>query len=132
MILFTSRRCGRCKEIREVFNLDALDIEDVVLTDDNADGLAELAWHGLVEKAKLSLPILVDDDGNVWLDLTEIADRISCRAREVLAARFKEASRVENEKPQADGPPVPPFKETSTKGIAAMPGPCKDDLCAFL
>jgi hypothetical protein len=110
-------------------------IEDVVLTDDNADGLAELAWRGLVEKAKLSLPILIDDHENVFLDLDEITDRIACRARDILTSRLNEAPLVENEKLQADGPPVQPFKETPIKEIAApdfAPGPCEDGLCAFL
>ncbi|MGB9712263.1 MAG: hypothetical protein ACP5J5_02775 [Dissulfurimicrobium sp.] len=88
MILFTSRRCGRCREIEDVFNLGAIGIENVVLTDDNAEGLAELAWLGLIEKARASLPILVDDNGLVCLDLGDIINNISRRARDVLTARL--------------------------------------------
>ncbi|MGQ9499963.1 MAG: hypothetical protein ACUVQ6_06395 [Dissulfurimicrobium sp.] len=124
MILFTNRRCGRCRKIREVFNLDAIGIEDIVLTDDNADGLAELAWRGLVEKAKLSLPILIDDHENIFLDLDEIIDRIACHARDVLISRF-------NEMPTVTATVSNGTQVKDVAGPDVPVGSCKDTSCAF-
>lgn len=88
MIFFTSRRCKRCRYIHEVFNLDMLDIEEVVLTDENADGLAELAWYGLIEEARRSLPIIIDDEGKAHTDQAEIVCALASRAKDMLAVRL--------------------------------------------
>lgn len=88
MIFFTSLKCGRCRDIHDVFNIEALDIEEVILTEENAEGLAELAWHGLVEEAGRSLPIIIDDEGRAHTDLAEIVDALASRAKDVLAARL--------------------------------------------
>ncbi len=88
MILFTSHKCTRCREIHEVFVLESLDIKEVILTQENAEGLAELAWLGLVEEAQKSLPILVEDDGTVHTDAQEIVEALCQRARDVLSFRL--------------------------------------------
>ena len=88
MIFFTGRGCKRCRGIHEVFNLDALDIKEVVLTGENADGLAELAWLGLVEEARRSLPIIIDDEDKVHTDLAEIVDVLTSRAKYMLASKL--------------------------------------------
>ena len=125
MILFTSRRCGRCKEIQEIFNLEAMGIEDVALTDDNADGLAELAWRGLVEKAKASLPILIDDHENAYLGLYEIADKISCRARDILISRFNDAAPATTHASNGT-------QANDVTGPDIPAGSCGDASCAFI
>ena len=43
-------------------DLISLEVAVEVLSPDNADALAHLAWHGLVDVAEKSLPILVLDD----------------------------------------------------------------------
>ncbi len=88
MILFTSHRCTRCMHIHEVFGIEALDVKEVLLTQENAEGLAELAWLGLVEDAQRSLPILVEDDGTVRTRMEEIVEALCRRAKEVLVRRI--------------------------------------------
>jgi hypothetical protein len=60
--LFTKKDCGKCDYVKENVNLHALNVAVEVLGPDNADALAHLAWHGLVDVAEKSLPILVLDD----------------------------------------------------------------------
>ncbi len=88
MILFTSHKCTRCREIHDVFVLQSLNIKEVVLTQENAEGLAELAWMGLVEEAQKSLPILVEQDGTVHTDVEKIVEVLAQRAKEVLSLRL--------------------------------------------
>lgn len=61
MILFSTPTCEKCTYIKNKFNLKHLGVKVEELTDDNADGLALLAWHGLVKKAEEGLPILVNE-----------------------------------------------------------------------
>jgi len=95
MILFTTHQCSRCREIREVFILESLNIKEVILTSENAEALAELAWYGLVDQARQSLPILVCDDGRVVTDIEEIVSILSQRAKEVLIKRLTGKDEVE-------------------------------------
>ena len=62
MTLFTKNNCGKCEYVKENVNLGALEVAVEVLGPENADALAHLAWHGLVDTAERSLPILVLDD----------------------------------------------------------------------
>jgi hypothetical protein len=62
MTLFTKVDCQKCHYIKEKFNLPALGIQEEILTEDNSEALAHLAWHELVETAQKELPILVLDD----------------------------------------------------------------------
>jgi hypothetical protein len=62
MTLFTKPGCEKCHYITDKFDLPALGIAKDVLDPDNADALAHLAWHELVEVAERELPILVLDD----------------------------------------------------------------------
>ncbi len=94
MILFTSHKCTRCREIHDVFVLESLNIKEVVLTQENAEGLAELAWMGLVEEAQKSLPILVEPDGSVHTDVSKIVEVLSRRARDVLSQRLLSGATV--------------------------------------
>ena len=62
MTLFTKQNCGKCDYVKENVDLDALQVAVEVLGPENAEALAHLAWHGLVDTAEKSLPILVLDD----------------------------------------------------------------------
>lgn len=63
MTLFTKTGCIKCDHIKAKFNLDRLGVKVETITQDNADVLAHLAWHELVEDVeKGALPILVLDD----------------------------------------------------------------------
>lgn len=59
MILFSAPTCDKCTYIKKNFNLKELGVKVCELTEDNAEGLALLAWHGLVKRAEEGLPILV-------------------------------------------------------------------------
>jgi hypothetical protein len=56
--------CKKCDYVKEAIDLDALGIKVEVLTPDNIDALAHLAWHELVQTAETTLPILVLDDNS--------------------------------------------------------------------
>lgn len=62
MTLFTKPGCEKCHYITDRFDLGALGIQKEVLDQQNADALAHLAWHELVDLAERELPILVLDD----------------------------------------------------------------------
>ncbi len=124
MILFTSNKCTRCREIHDVFVLDSMRIKEVILTEENAEGLAELAWLGLVEDARKSLPILVDDDGQVYTDVIEIVRVLASRARDVLIERVAPAQVVPDG--SVEGAKVFPGEEleASHSEVACPDGSC--------
>ncbi|MBI5524431.1 MAG: hypothetical protein HY910_17540 [Desulfarculus sp.] len=62
MTLFTKPGCEKCHYITDKFDLEGMGIKQDVLAPDNADALAHLAWHELVDVAERELPILVLDD----------------------------------------------------------------------
>ncbi len=62
MTLFTKPGCEKCHYITDRFDLGALGIQKEVLDPQNAEALAHLAWHELVDLAERELPILVLDD----------------------------------------------------------------------
>ncbi len=59
MILFSTPTCEKCTNIKKQFDLKSMGIRVEELTEDNSEGLALLAWHGLVKRAEEGLPILV-------------------------------------------------------------------------
>jgi len=65
MILFSTPACEKCSYIKKRFNLKSMGVRVEELTEDNAEGLALLAWHGLVKRAEEGLPILVIDSGKI-------------------------------------------------------------------
>jgi hypothetical protein len=64
MTLFTKANCGKCDYVKQHVDLGKLHVAVEVLGPDNADALAHLAWHGLVDVAERALPILVLDDSS--------------------------------------------------------------------
>lgn len=74
MTLFTKSLCSACQEIKRKFDLTALGVEVEDLAPDNADALAHLAWHELVEDAEKNLPILVLNDSSSITDTEKIRD----------------------------------------------------------
>jgi len=64
MTLFTKDGCEKCDYVKENCNLDAFRINIEILSKENADALAHLAWHELVGVAQKTLPILVLDDSS--------------------------------------------------------------------
>ena len=64
MTLFTKEGCEKCEYIKKSVDLKKLGIIVEVLSPDNPDSLAHLAWHELVSIAETQLPILVLDDSS--------------------------------------------------------------------
>ena len=64
MTLFTKEGCEKCDYVKKSVDLKKLGVRVEVLSADNPDSLAHLAWHGLVRTAETQLPILVLDDSS--------------------------------------------------------------------
>ena len=80
MTLFTKDDCKLCEQIKSQFDLEAMDVHIEVLGSTDADALAHLAWHGLVETARKTLPLLVLDDSSTVDDFTNIESYLMSRA----------------------------------------------------
>jgi hypothetical protein len=77
MTLFTKADCQKCHYIKDHFNLPSLGIQEEILGADNADALAHLAWHELVEVAQKELPILILDDSSAVVGAIPIKKYLS-------------------------------------------------------
>jgi len=62
LTLFTKEGCAKCAYVKKNVDLKKLGIREEVLSPDNPDSLAHLAWHELVTVAVTQMPILVLDD----------------------------------------------------------------------
>ena len=82
MTLFTKDDCTLCDQIKRQFDLEALEVKIEVLNNNDADALAHLAWHRLVETARKRLPILVLDDSSTVDDISRIERHLMDRAQE--------------------------------------------------
>ena len=81
MTLFTKSDCRLCDQLKKKFDLAALEVKVEVLDGNDAGALAHLAWHGLVETARKSLPILVLDDSTSVAEYAHIERRLLDRAQ---------------------------------------------------
>lgn len=66
MLLFTKPACTKCEDIKSLFNLPEMGVEEKRLTPDDPDALAELAYYECVELAERELPILVANEGQIY------------------------------------------------------------------
>ncbi len=64
MTLFIKEGCAKCEYVKKSVDLAKLGVKVEVLSSDNADALAHLAWHELVKVAETQIPILVLDDSS--------------------------------------------------------------------
>lgn len=65
MTLFTKHDCIKCDNIKDAFDLEELGIKVEVITPEDPDVLADLAWFELVDLVEQgALPILVLEDGS--------------------------------------------------------------------
>jgi glutaredoxin 2 len=72
MTLFTKEGCPKCDYLKGKVDLARLGVRVEVLGPENPEGLAHLAWHGLVSVAERHLPILVLDDCSYLADVVPI------------------------------------------------------------
>ena len=80
MTLFTKDDCKLCQTLKDQFDLEAMQVNIEILGKDDADALAHLAWHGLVETARKTLPILVLDDSSTMDEYSRIENHLFTRA----------------------------------------------------
>lgn len=80
MTLFTKDDCDLCVKLKKQFDLSAMDVHVEVLGNNDAGALAHLAWHGLVERARKALPILVLDDSSALHEFVHIESHLLDRA----------------------------------------------------
>jgi glutaredoxin 2 len=80
MTLFTKDDCVLCARLKRQFDLSAMEVAVEVLGNNDAGALAHLAWHGLVEKARKGLPILVLDDSSALQEFPHIESHLLARA----------------------------------------------------
>jgi len=64
LTLFTKAGCEKCEYVKKTVDLKKLGVRVEVLSPDNPESLAHLAWHELVAVAETQLPILVLDDSS--------------------------------------------------------------------
>jgi hypothetical protein len=83
MTLFTKTDCRLCDLLKRKFDLTALQVKVEVLDGNDAGALAHLAWHGLVETARKSLPLLVLDDSSAVAEFGQIEGQLLGRAKAV-------------------------------------------------
>lgn len=80
MTLFTKPECRLCEQLKSRFDLKAMQVNVEVLDSGDAGALAHLAWHGLVETARKTLPVLVLDDSSTVADFSDIEKMLMSRA----------------------------------------------------
>jgi hypothetical protein len=65
VILFTKEDCIKCDNVKKAFDLERLGVAVELITSDNVEVLADLAWYELVDLVEQgALPILVLEDGS--------------------------------------------------------------------
>jgi glutaredoxin len=77
MTLFTKADCQKCHYIKNHFNLASLGIQEEMLGDNNAEALAHLAWHEMVDVAQRELPILILNDSTAVVGAVPIKKYLS-------------------------------------------------------
>jgi len=68
--LFTKEGCEKCDYVKKSVDLKKLGVRVEILSADNPDSLAHLAWHGLVRIAETAAAILVLDDSSALTGLS--------------------------------------------------------------
>ncbi|MGD0626208.1 MAG: hypothetical protein ABSB32_16005 [Thermodesulfobacteriota bacterium] len=77
MTLFTKEGCEKCEYVKTSVDLKKLGVRVEILSPDNAESLAHLAWHELVSLAETQLPILVLDDNSTLTGAIRIKNHLT-------------------------------------------------------
>ena len=77
MTLFTKDGCEKCEYVKKSVDLKRLGVRVEILSPDNAESLAHLAWHELVSVAETQLPILVLDDNSTLTGAIRIKNHLT-------------------------------------------------------
>ena len=87
LTLFTKEGCEKCEYVKKRVDLKKLGVRVEVLSPDNPDSLAHLAWHELVSLAETQLPILVLDDSSSLTGAIQIKNYLTAISAQQSAAR---------------------------------------------
>jgi glutaredoxin len=77
LTLFTKDGCEKCEYVKKSVDLKRLGVRLEILSPDNAESLAHLAWHELVSVAETQLPILVLDDNSTLTGAIRIKNHLT-------------------------------------------------------
>ena len=91
MTLFTKEGCEKCEYVKSHVDLNRLGVRVEVLSPENPESLAHLAWHELVTLAETQLPILVLDDNSALTGAIRIRNYLSATADQRSTSRQNEA-----------------------------------------
>ncbi len=80
MTLFTKLDCRLCEQLKKKFDLAAMQVNVEILDNNDAGALAHLAWHGLVDSARKTLPLLVLDDCSAVTDYVTIEQHLMTKS----------------------------------------------------
>jgi hypothetical protein len=92
LTLFTKEGCEKCEYIKRSVDLKKLGVRVEVLSPDNPESLAHLAWHELVSLAETQLPILVMDDNSSLTGAIRIKNYLTAMRDQQSAGRRQKDS----------------------------------------
>ena len=92
MTLFTKEGCEKCEYVKRSVDLKNLGVRVEVLSPDNPESLAHLAWHELVSVAETQLPILVMDDNSSLTGAIRIKNYLTAMRDQQSAGRRQKDS----------------------------------------
>ncbi len=92
MTLFTKEGCEKCEYVKKSVDLKNLGVRVEVLSPDNPESLAHLAWHELVSVAETQLPILVMDDNSSLTGAIRIKNYLTAMRDQQSAGRRQKDS----------------------------------------
>ena len=92
MTLFTKDGCEKCEYVKRSVDLKNLGVRVEVLSPDNPESLAHLAWHELVSVAETQLPILVMDDNSSLTGAIRIKNYLTAMRDQQSAGRRQKDS----------------------------------------
>ncbi len=87
MTLFTKEGCEKCEYVKKSVDLKKLGINVEILSPDNPDSLAHLAWHELINSAETQLPILILDDSSAMTGAIRIRNYLAAVSHQRSAVR---------------------------------------------
>jgi len=92
LTLFTKDGCEKCEYVKRSVDLKNLGVRVEVLSPDNPESLAHLAWHELVSVAETQLPILVMDDNSSLTGAIRIKNYLTAMRDQQSAGRRQKDS----------------------------------------
>ena len=92
MTIFTKVGCEKCEYVKKSVDLKKLGVKEEVLSPNNYESLALLAWHELVNVAQTQLPILILDDSSSLIGAIRIKNFLEQQTRPRTGTRQERGS----------------------------------------